>query len=321
MRKHTKIYMAALGICILPGLLFGCGNKNGEMVTNVRNAGVALYNAGDYNGAIAQLSQLDTLGDKGSAMYLDGKMYLGACYFENGNYQEAIGVYNEILTSGKFNVKDLADAYFMCGAAYVKTGNENAAVTSFEEALKLTNDDYELCTRMYAAFDDAGNKDRAESYLRRLLNVQGVTDILAGKTYYIIGEYETAEKYLLKAKDDGVDESLYYLAMAYDAQGKFTKAEEAFRDYMSKHPDDMAIYNQYAAYLMNTYNYPEAIKYIEEGLGKGEGEGKQALIFNRAICYEYIGDFAKAKEIMAQYVKDYPSDQKAQREFEFLSSR
>ena len=50
-------------------------------------------------------------------------------------------------------------------------------------------------------------------------------------------------------------------------------------------------------------------------------EDEQNLRRNEILAYEYKGDFASAKEKMASYVEDYPEDETAAREYQFLQTR
>ena len=50
-------------------------------------------------------------------------------------------------------------------------------------------------------------------------------------------------------------------------------------------------------------------------------ENEKNLRRNEIICYENLLDFANAKEKMASYAKDYPEDEEAQRENQFLQTR
>ena len=47
----------------------------------------------------------------------------------------------------------------------------------------------------------------------------------------------------------------------------------------------------------------------------------QTLSFNEIITYEYLGDFERAKALMDYYVKNYPDDGQARREYDFLVTR
>ena len=48
---------------------------------------------------------------------------------------------------------------------------------------------------------------------------------------------------------------------------------------------------------------------------------QQSLRFNEAVAYEYLADFETARELMEAYLKDYPNDAEAEREYQFLKTR
>jgi hypothetical protein len=48
---------------------------------------------------------------------------------------------------------------------------------------------------------------------------------------------------------------------------------------------------------------------------------KQELLFNQAVCYEYMGDFETAYTLFSEYIAKYPNDADARKELDFLSSR
>ena len=47
----------------------------------------------------------------------------------------------------------------------------------------------------------------------------------------------------------------------------------------------------------------------------------QTLSFNEIVAYEHLGEFKQAYELMGTYLKNYPDDEQAKREYEFLSTR
>ena len=47
----------------------------------------------------------------------------------------------------------------------------------------------------------------------------------------------------------------------------------------------------------------------------------QTLSFNEIVAYEHLGDFKQAFVLMENYLKNYPDDVQARREYQFLSSR
>ena len=48
---------------------------------------------------------------------------------------------------------------------------------------------------------------------------------------------------------------------------------------------------------------------------------ERVLEFNQIVAYEYTGDFKQAAVLMEAYLKKYPDDEKALREYEFLKTR
>ena len=228
----------------------------------------------------------------------------------------------QVLYASDFNAKaDKADLYYLRGCAYVHTGNENNAALDFEEAISLSDNSYSLYCNMYNEFMASGYTDRAESYLRRLISSKDADDFLIGKTYYLFGDYTQAEQFLKKAIDAGEKDAAFYLALTYEAQERYSEAEDLYMDYINKDTSNSEVYNQYGAYLIKRFKYTEALEYISKGLESAKGETKKALLYNQAICYEYLGDFSKALDLFESYVKDYSDDTKALREYTFLKSR
>ena len=69
---------------------------------------------------------------------------------------------------------------------------------------------------------------------------------------------------------------------------------------------------------MEEGNYEEAISEFLNGLELEQVIDEQELRSNLIAAYEYSGDFEKAKELMGEYVEDYPGDAAAAREYLFL---
>lgn len=67
--------------------------------------------------------------------------------------------------------------------------------------------------------------------------------------------------------------------------------------------------------------YDSALENIAQGLKENSKEDEQGLLYNEIVAYEYKRDFATAKEKMKIYLEQYPEDEAALRENEFLSTR
>lgn len=47
----------------------------------------------------------------------------------------------------------------------------------------------------------------------------------------------------------------------------------------------------------------------------------QTLKFNEIVTYEYMGEYKTAAALMNSYLRSYPDDTTAKREYEFLQTR
>ena len=67
----------------------------------------------------------------------------------------------------------------------------------------------------------------------------------------------------------------------------------------------------------------EAIAYFEEGLSlKGNSDELiQSMRFNCIFAYEKLGDMDTAKSLLGDYTADYPEDEAAVKEAQFLETR
>ncbi len=83
------------------------------------------------------------------------------------------------------------------------------------------------------------------------------------------------------------------------------------------------IYNLLGNCELQAGNMQEAIAYFEEGLGlKGNSdELTQSMRFNCIFAYEKLGDMDTAKSLLAEYIADYPEDEAAAKEAQFLETR
>ncbi len=284
-----------------------------------RGLGIVYMDEERYTEAINYFKTVEDLSAKYDTVCIDAMKYMASCYYELKDYNAAVEVYTRILA--KMPKEDKCYIYYLRGCCYVMLDNESNAALDYEEAIKLNGTDYDLCCNMYYYFKDAGYTDRAESYLKRIIQAEDADSYLKGKIYYILEDYAQAETYLLSAYDTGNKEAAYYLAMTYEKKQDYVKAEELYKTYLNEHPNDYGIYNQYGAYMIGRGEYENALVYIETGLELAKEDEKQELLYNQAVCYEYMSDFDKAYELFSEYLALYPNDLAAKKELDFLSSR
>ena len=72
---------------------------------------------------------------------------------------------------------------------------------------------------------------------------------------------------------------------------------------------------------MQQGKYQDALQSFRQGQTLNDETMKQSLAFNEIVANEYLGNFQRASVLMADYVKTYPGDGAAKREYEFLQTR
>ena len=74
---------------------------------------------------------------------------------------------------------------------------------------------------------------------------------------------------------------------------------------------------------MQTGDYGKAVEHYEAALSMKDisDELKKETRYNLIAAYEYAGNVDKAKEKLEEYIADYPDDESALREAEFLETR
>lgn len=283
-----------------------------------RGLGMVHYFSGDYAQAIEDFGTLIANAKEDyNDTTLEALQYYASLQTYYGDYAGALDSY-DILIRKNYNV---AQQYFLRGSIYTQQGMENEAVMDYEEALKSYGQEYEIYYNIYYNFMQAGFTDRAESYLKRALEVNGADNLLKGKTYYILDDFDNAKKYLSKAVDEGKTEAEYYLAMTYEKLGNPEEAEEMYGEYIRNYPGDARAYNQYGMYFMNKGDYNTALQYFVSGLALNSEAGRQELLYNEACCYEYLHEYATAYSKFGDYLTEYPEDEAARHEYDFLSTR
>ncbi len=296
--------------------------KDAESAEAYRGRGIVLYHRGAYDEAIAAFEKaLELFGNSNDNLSADTMKYYAECLYETGRYEEAVVTYNKLIDNAGGDVRYL---YYMRGSAYVKLHNENQAVLDYEKALEGGSDNYGMCSSMYECFMSEGYEDRARSYLIRLLNSNTDDRFYVGKIYYRLGEYDKAMEYLKTAYNLGETGAIYYLALCMEATGQ-AGISDLYESHIEAYPVEYGVYNQYAAYLINSGNYEKALSVIKKALSAAgenlDADVRGGLMFNEGVCYEYLGDFSEALKIFEEYVKMFPDDRTAYREYQFLLSR
>lgn len=286
-----------------------------------RGMGLAYMGQTDYENALLCFqAALDNGGTKPEDIDYDINYYMAVCYYKLEQYEEALARYDAILA---LRTKEV-DAYVQRGIVKLKLGKHEEAVADFNQAISLEGDDYSLYIDIYSALKDSGYEAEGIEYLNIAMenDEKKMSSYDKGRLYFYLGNYTYARNFLEQARSDGnrTEEVLLLLGQSYEALNDSSYALTLYGDFVAENPS-AAIYNQMGMCYAASGDYENALDSFEKGLAVEGGAFRQELSYNRIIAYENLGDFESAKKYMKEYLKDYPDDERAQREYEFLQTR
>ena len=292
-----------------------------DLTMAYRGLGICYMNKGEYEEAIdAFKTALAEDGATPDDVDYDINYYVGVCYHKLGKYEDAKARYDAIIALRPREV----DAYMLRAAEYLYLQDVDSACTDFDKALSLKMKDYKLYIDIYNLLSETGFQPYGVDYLNDALNKydRNMSDYDKGYINYCLGNYSTAKNYLEQARTSGNkdEEVLLLLGKCYEELDDTAFAINIYNKYLETNPD-AGVYNQLAAALIDQGRYEEALEAVVNGLEIDTNEAHQQLLYNRIVAYEYLGEFEKARDLCAQYLVDYPSDENMAREYDFLKTR
>lgn len=284
-----------------------------------RSRGLAYMGMIEYDKAIeAFKSSLDGSNGLLQNIDFDTNYYLAAAYTKSEQYEQAEAAYNAILDL-RGNEKD---AYFLRGNVRMHLKKVSEAKEDFDHVVALEPKNYDRIIGIYEIFDYFGYRETGQEYLRAALDSGDKMDNKTiGRIYYYLGEYQKACLALEEARGKGDAECFLYLGRAYEATGDYNYAASVYNNYLSKYEGNAQMYNQLGLCEMAKGEYSKALESFQAGMQLGDSAMMQTLSFNEIVAYEYLSNFEQARVLMSQYRRNYPDDDVAKREYEFLSTR
>ena len=285
-----------------------------------RGMGLAYMGLTKYEDAITCLeAALHNGSSKIEDADFDINYYLATAYYKNGRAQDAIDTYSAIL--------DLRprekNAYYLRGVVKLSQGDFEGAQLDFDEAVILDNRDYDQMIRIYMAMEEYGYKDAGMVYLQNALteNERSISDYDMGRICYYMGDYDNARNYLTKLKTTTDYGAALYLGRTYEALGDYNYASSIYAGYAENDQSRAEIYNQLGLCRMRMGEYEAALEAFQSAMNIEDNGMMQTLKFNEIVTYEYMREYKTAAALMNSYLKSYPDDEAAKREYEFLQTR
>ena len=249
----------------------------------------------------------------------DISYYLAVAQVKGGQLQEAYDTYTAIIG---MNERD-AKAYYLRGKVSLAMGDLGAALLDFDQAVVLAPTDYDTYILICKDLTNAGYESEGLAYIQRAKNTDyRKSEYQMGVFHYYAGEYEDARTCFenSRGKKDSKD-LITYLGKTYEALGDLNYATSLYTDYLTEHPDEAELYVLLGRVKMQLQDYEGALSAFDAGIATGDVTYMQSLKFDEIVAYEYLLDFKKAAVLMQEYLNEYPNDETAKREYDFLKTR
>ena len=285
-----------------------------------RSRGIAQLGLTQYEEAAASFLEALSYSD----MFVDHidydlNYYLADAYEKAGENQKAKDVYSDILAMKPEEV----NALFLRGRLYLEDGEHDLAMQDFDKTVRLDKDGYDLRIEIAGLLSAAGYTEEGLQYLQEFLaeNEKKLSDYDKGRIYYYMGDYENAKLSLESAKSEESDQVVLLLGKSYEQLGDYNYATSVYKNYLDEHADSAEIFNQLGLCKMKSGEYEEALSAFRSAVNVESNGMEQTLEYNQIAAYEHVGNFKQAAVLMESYIRKYPDDEEAKREYEFLKSR
>lgn len=285
-----------------------------------RGMGLAYMGMTRYEEAALYLeAALHESGGRVEDMDFDINYYLATAYYKSGRPQDAVKAYDAILALRPQE----KDAFYLRGYVKLSQNDFEGAQSDFDAAVALDDKDYDLMIRIYTALEEYGYKEAGMIYLQSVMeqNEKSISDYDMGRMCYYMGDYEQARDYLSRLETSKDYGAALYLGRTYEALGDYNYASGIYAGYVENDQSKAEIYNQLGLCRMQMKEYSQALEAFQAAMNIEDNGMMQTLKFNEIVAYEYIGDYKTAAALMNSYLKSYPDDGAAKREYEFLRTR
>ena len=324
MKKKYLKGILILTMLFLPCLTGGCSRRNEkslEKELSYRELGIDKLNAGEYEEAVKIFQKaLDQSLAVVEELEIDICYYKAMAQYKSGDEKGALETYTSLIEYDKKNAK----ALYLRGTLYLQQNETKKALEDYKRALSIDTNNGALYNEIGEKLQRAGKVAEAGEILNNALQVKGERPSNyreKGYTYYLLGQYDSARTCLDRAIGEGDVEAIFYLAKLLEAKGEVEQADELYETYIGKNSTDTVTLNALGCAKIKEGKYEQALTFFQAALTNENPVNEQELRKNEIATLEYMYRFSEARQRMKDYLKKYPRDKEALREYEFLKSR
>lgn len=286
-----------------------------------RGEGIAYLGKTQYAEAVSAFETALSFSDgRVDDMDYDVNYYLATAYYKQGETDQALQVYDAIIALRP----EERDAYYLRGVIEAERGNLEQALADFDMTISLNARDYDRLIDIYCVLSENGYKESGQTYLQSAMEsgTKYMTNFEKGRISYYLGDYENARTYLDKAKEESGYEAVLFLGKTHEELGDYNYAISVYNTFLNDSGEVCPeILNQMGLCKMEMGDYEGALQAFQQAMQVEDNGMMQVLKMNEIVAYEKLGEYKQAAVLLGNYLKTYPDDETAKREYEFLKTR
>ncbi len=286
----------------------------------LRGKGIAYYNMQSYQEAIGLFDEALAIGAL-SELDMDILYYKGTALIIIGEYEKARDTYTRVIELSNKEAEALSKRAY----TYMRTGELDKSLADYEEAIRLEPNHYDYYFGKYDLMLERKDTAGAAAVLSQAAEIKADSkedQYHQAQIHYYQGDYETALSELTEGFAQGFPEALFYIGEIYAKQKDYATAIYYYEKYIEQGDvTEASVYNQVAYCYMKQGDDAKALRYLENGINLGDAVTLRALKKNEIVALEHLGQLEAAQEKLRSYLADYPKDEEAVREAQFLKTR
>lgn len=207
-----------------------------------------------------------------------------------GNYYAAIDAFTVVAGDEEASEKERVDALLYMAEANLMLEQEEDAITTYKTALEYDPENTKLLMTIGNILQNQGNVEEAIEY------------------------FELAVSY-------GDEDVIPAVGAAYMNMECYEEAKNVFLRYLEDYPTDAKTNYYLSKCCYELGDNVAALIYAENALYASNEDYNQLLLYHAAVLYEDAGQWDKALKYMEEYIQLCPEDEKAMREYTFITTR
>lgn len=252
---------------------------------------------------------------------LDVMFYKASALEQLGKLEEAIEIYSKIIEA---KPKD-AQIYNARANLYRLLGEYDLSVADYDKAIELSPDVFNFYVGKFATLKEYGKNAEATAVLEQAAHLTVTTEedkYELAKVHFYQGNFEVAMNEFAACKEAGFTSSDYFVGEIYLSNNDYGKAIRCFEEYIANgNPVSAKLYNQMLTCYLQLEDYDLAKNCLDRAKKLSDISIQDQLLKNEIIYLEQVGEFSEALTKMETYLKKYPEDEAALKDYYFLQTR